>query len=168
MCFRKLRRLCTKGWNFSSVRRQVYDKPTIDTAWWFVIVSYSLCEVAFGTSVHPQPKQILLDLVSSVSVPYNNMCCLEYDLYFYRWLRHSCGRWRSSTAVLPAPQTRILSGSRTIRPGSVSPWELCRQTSVLLRAIFCRIQKLHRYVTEHSLTAIYLRHFFLPFSFLLC
>ena len=35
-------------------------------------------------------------------------------------------------------------------PRSVSPCELRRQTSVLQHAIFCRIQELHRYGTEHS------------------
>jgi len=82
----------------------------------------------------------------------STMCAVWSEInYFNRILRHSCRRWRSNNAVLPAPQTRILSGSRTIRPGSVSPWELRRQKSVLLRAIFCRIQKLHRCGTEHSL-----------------
>jgi hypothetical protein len=96
---------------------------------------------------------------------------------FTRWLRHSCRCWRNRTALLRASETRILSGSRKIRPGSVSPWQLCRQTSVLLCAVLCRTQKLHRCVTYCSLSTVSLClqltcvfPFFLSFlsRFLLC
>ena len=80
------------------------------------------------------------------------MSCLEsFFFYFKRWLRHSFWRWRRNNSLYSAPKTRILSWYRTIRPESVTPWELRRQTSVLLRAIFCSIQNLHRYGTLHSL-----------------
>ena len=96
------------------------------------------------------------------------MLGLQSVLNYCRWLHHSCWRWRSDTAVLLAPETRILSRSRKIRPRSVSAWELRRQTSVLLRAIFCRIQKLHRYGTEHSLvTKPFWLHFVCVISFYL-
>jgi hypothetical protein len=77
--------------------------------------------VEYGTTIHPQLMQILLCLISIMTAPFTAYAVWNVS-------HNSTGDYvnlaGTDVGVLPykiAPKKRILSESRTIGPGSVSP-----------------------------------------------
>ena len=61
------------------MRLDVHDRLTANRSCWFVVV-YLVSEVAFGASIHPQHKLILLYILSSVGTP--STSCAVCSVFF--------------------------------------------------------------------------------------